>query len=128
MSCDESHEPNKPEQSRTLFGQIRICSAISAGNHRTCPNFTKYLPNKPEQSRMDATTTRNVVPPQRFSSPPTPVPSVSLLNGDGERNGACSALGKNAEELLGLWRTFQIEVVLTDNALGIARLQRGLAD
>jgi len=20
MSCDESHEPNKPEQSRTLFG------------------------------------------------------------------------------------------------------------
>jgi len=51
MSCDESHEPNKPEQSRTLFGQIRICSAISAGNHRTCPNFTKYLPNKPEQSR-----------------------------------------------------------------------------
>jgi len=51
MSCDESHEPNKPERARTLFGQIRVHSAIAAESRRTLPNFPEYPPNKPEQSR-----------------------------------------------------------------------------
>jgi hypothetical protein len=51
MSCDESHEPNKPEQSRTLFGQIRVHSARPTESRRTLPNLPEYPPNKPEQSR-----------------------------------------------------------------------------
>jgi len=51
MSCDGSHESNKPEQSRTLFGQIRVRSALAGKSRRTLPNFPEYPPNKPEQSR-----------------------------------------------------------------------------
>jgi hypothetical protein len=51
MSCDESHEPTKPEQSRMLFGQIRVHSALAAKSRRTLPNFPEYPPNKPGQSR-----------------------------------------------------------------------------
>src|ERR1039457_1165642 len=36
------------------------------------------------------------------------------------------ALGKNAKELAGFRRALQVEVMLADDALGIARLQRGL--
>jgi len=45
MSCDESHEPNKPGQSRTLFGQIRVHSALAGKSRRTLPNFPEYPPN-----------------------------------------------------------------------------------
>jgi len=39
MSCDGSHEPNKAERSRTLFGQIRVHSAFAAESRRTLPNL-----------------------------------------------------------------------------------------
>jgi len=57
MSCDESHEPNKPEQSRMPFGKIRVRSALAGKSRRTLPKLPEYPPNKPEQSRtVDAPT------------------------------------------------------------------------
>jgi hypothetical protein len=112
-------KPNEPERRSVKFGSVRPLGAKSAEQARISPNIRRIFT---EQAR----TMPNGCHDEKCCGDTTFLPQ--RLNGDGDGDSVCSALRKNTEELLGFCRAFQVEVVLADNALGVARLQRGLAD